>query len=502
MHRVKADLIPRIAEKWGQKNSYYKSPFGGRENRWVHAQQDLFYRLNPVRACDNHKKTTPYNSRLYFNQENITGYGGMFLPIAFMERLGLDKALDSVFEHNGYWYSTSALLKSALVSIFAGAPRLYDVNTFRFDPGLTRALGLDQLPEEGNLRKRLDKAKKENMEALRRVLREGLAICNQTEDVVEIGLDFDLTTSVVYGKQEQSAVGYNPHKKGRPCYQIGLVFISNNGDLVRSELRPGNTHSRTDFESFFKKTEASLPPNYRITFVRIDKGFFDQKLFAFLERQDIKYVAASKATHNLLTIARSLGTYRKLPNTDRELFITEINYKYGSWQQSRRMVIVKERVPNPDYNPDERDLFGIASEPEFLEIFRFYVTNIGYEELDAESVYHFYNERATAENRIKESKMGFYLDKLPNQHFWGNALYLQLVSLAYNILNWFKRFILPPEFRSKSMRWLRMNLLVLPALIVRKKYQWFIKYSAYLPHRKLLLTIHRRLAEGKPYYVV
>ena len=58
MHRVKADLIPRIVEKWGQKNSYYKSPFYGRGDRWVQAQQDIFCRLNPVRACDNHKKTT------------------------------------------------------------------------------------------------------------------------------------------------------------------------------------------------------------------------------------------------------------------------------------------------------------------------------------------------------------------------------------------------------------------------------------------------------------
>ena len=502
MHRIQADLIPRIAEKWGQKNTYYQAPFQGREHKWVDAQQNLFYRHNPVRACNNPQKTTPYNTRLYFNQRNLSGFGGMFLPIAFMERLGLDRSLDSVLLHNGYQYSASDLLTSTLACIFAGAPRLYDINTYRSDPGLCRALGLKSLPEEGNVRKRLDVAGAENVEALRYVQLQGLAKCNRTEEEVEIGLDFDLTTAVVYGKQEESARGYNPQKKGRPCYQIAMVFIANNGDLVRSELRPGNTHSITGFEAFFKNTVSSLPSNYKLRFVRVDKGFFDQKIFSYLEEQGIKYVCSAKASSDLLALARSLKEYEELEHSERQFFITELDYQYGNWDCYRRLVIVKERVANPDYDLDNRDLWGQPMEPEFHDTYRFYVTNIGYNELDAQSVWRFYNERATVENRIKESKLGFYLDKLPNQHFWGNAFYVQLVSLAYNILNWFKRFVLPAEFRSKSMRWLRMNLLLLPALIVRKKLQWFIKYPNHCPYQKLLWGIHKRLAEGKPYYTL
>ena len=502
MQRVPADLIPRIARKWGQKNTTYKMPFHGREHRWVQSQQDLFRRYNPIYACDHPKKTTPYNTRLYFNQRNVTGFGGMFLPIAFLERLGLGEALNSVFDHKGYEYSTSDLLRSALACIFAGAPRLYDINTYRFDPGLCRALGLDQLPEEGNLRKRLDAAGKENVQALQNVLFEGLATCNQTEEELEIGLDIDTTQAVVYGKQEQAAVGYNPQKKGRPCYQIAVAFIANNGDLVRSELRPGNTHSLSGFEAFFKETVASLPTNYKVRFVRMDKGFFDQKAFSYLEEQGVKYVCAAKITSDLLALARTLRDYEKVQHPERRIFITEVDYRYGTWDSYRRMVIFKEQIANPNYDPDALDLLGQPVEPEYFDSYRFYVTNIGYDELDAQSVWRFYNERATVENRIKESKIGFSLDKLPNQHFWGNAFYVQLVSLAYNLLNWFKRFLLPAEFRSKSIRWLRMNLLLLPALIVRKKLQWFIKYPRHYSYKKLLFRIHRRLAEGKPYYVV
>ncbi|NIT60130.1 MAG: hypothetical protein GWN00_29125 [Aliifodinibius sp.] len=88
--------------------------------------------------------------------------------------------------------------------------------------GLARALGLRQLSAEGNLRKRLDAAHSENVEALERANRDALATCNETEEAVEIGLDFDLTPTTVYGKpvsgpaldgQEQAEVGYNPRKE-------------------------------------------------------------------------------------------------------------------------------------------------------------------------------------------------------------------------------------------------------------------------------------------------
>ncbi|MFQ6094162.1 MAG: IS1380 family transposase [bacterium] len=507
MKRIQADLLPRIAQQWGQENCFYKAPFSGREGRWINAQHDLFRRMNPISACDNKKKVTPYNTRLYFNQRNLTGFGGMFLPIAFAERMGLDRGLESVLEHKGYTYSTSQLLISTLACILAGAPRLYDINSFRHDPGLTRALGVDQLPDEGNIRKQLAAATRENVDALERVNQKGLLRCNQTERVIEIGIDFDLTTATVYGKQEGAEIGYNPRKRGRPCFQIAAAFIANNRDWIKAELRPGNTHCTTDFESFFESTLAMLPPNYRPTFVRIDKGFFSEELFDYLEAREIRYICAAKATPDLKALARTLKDFRPLSSGDEEeqprrFFITEIDYRYGSWSTYRRMIIVKEQEPNPDYDPQDRDLLGQPRQPEYLESYRFYVTDIGYEELDAESCWRFYNHRATVENCIKESKLGFNLDKLPSLNFYGNAFYVQLVVLAYNLLNWFKRFVLPAQFRSKSIRWLRMNLLLIPALVTRKKLQWFIKYPRGYRYRTLMEYIFRCLAEGKPRYVV
>ncbi len=98
----------------------------------------------------------------------------MVLPLSFAQRLYMDDKLEDVLTHNGHIYSTSELILAAMSSVIAGAPRLYDVNATRHDPGITRVLGLRSLLEEGNFRKQLAKMTEQEMEALQRVHRECL----------------------------------------------------------------------------------------------------------------------------------------------------------------------------------------------------------------------------------------------------------------------------------------------------------------------------------------
>ncbi|MCD6472181.1 transposase [Candidatus Aerophobetes bacterium] len=49
-----------------------------------------------------------------------------------------------------------------------------------------------------------------------------------------------------------------------------------------------------------------LPKNYKVVFVRLDKGYFGEDTFEYLEEKGIRYVAASKNTHPLRKIASSL----------------------------------------------------------------------------------------------------------------------------------------------------------------------------------------------------
>ena len=506
MSQIEADLLPVISQEWGEEKEgekcHYITPLGKQCSKWVKQQTELFRKYNPINACDLDQKMTPYNTRVYFNQPSLTGFGGIPLLISFIERMGIEEDLEDVFDHQGYIYSTSDILLSAITGITVGVDRLYHLNTIRNDAALTRALGLDQLPEESNLRRQLTKSSDIQVDKMRQVLSKNLGRANQTDKTVEIGLDIDATVATVYGRQEGAEVGYNPTKRGRASYSIKAGFIANNADCINLRLDGGKSHSKTGFKEFFEDTLLSLPPNYKVVFVRLDKGYFGENTFEYLEGKKIRYLAAAKNTGPLRRLAASL------PNEDwqeiekKSLYLTEIDYAYKTWEKKRRIIIKKSISPNLNYDEKDRDIFGHPLEPKDLIEYRFYVTDILKEKLDKLSCWRFYNDRATVENRIKEQKLGFNLDKLPVHTKKGNEVYILLVALAYNILNWFKRFLLPEEFKSKCIKWLRLYLLNLPAIIERKKKQYFIKFSKFHPNKELVRHIFRELARGKPYYTV
>ncbi|MBO7106732.1 MAG: transposase [Verrucomicrobia bacterium] len=77
-----------------------------------------------------------------------------------------------------------------------------------------------------------------------------------------------------------------------------------------------------------------------------------------------------------------------------------------------------------------------------------FVTNLT---LPARSVYDLYRGRADAENRIKELKYDFGMDKFNNKDFWSTEAMLNFVVLAYNLMSLFRQNIL----RTKRMPFLR-----------------------------------------------
>ena len=154
----------------------------------------------------------------------------------------------------------------------------------------------------------------------------------------------------VYGKQEGAEVGYNPTKKGWSSYSIKTASIANNGDCINLRLDGGKSHSKTGFKEFFEDTLSLLPSNYKVVFLRLDKGYFGENTFEYLEGKEIRYIAAAKNTEPLRKIASSLPENEWEEIEKNSLYLTEIEYAYGTWKKKRRMIIKKSISPNPDYD--------------------------------------------------------------------------------------------------------------------------------------------------------
>ena len=63
--------------------------------------------------------------------------------------------------------------------------------------------------------------------------------------------------------------------------------------------------------------------------------------------------------------------------------------------------------------------------------------------LTPEGVWHFYDGRAGMEPRIYELRENFALRKIPTRDFAANALYLEVIRLAHNLVTIFEQTCLP-----------------------------------------------------------
>jgi hypothetical protein len=82
-------------------------------------------------------------------------------------------------------------------------------------------------------------------------------------------------------------------------------------------------------------------------------------------------------------------------------------------------------------------------------------------------LWRFYNQRARAELIIRELKDAYALGKIPMKDFQANEAFFQIVLLAYNLLNWFKRLCAPAQLQRATLQRLRQRLFVVPSQLVR-----------------------------------
>jgi hypothetical protein len=82
-------------------------------------------------------------------------------------------------------------------------------------------------------------------------------------------------------------------------------------------------------------------------------------------------------------------------------------------------------------------------------------------------IWHFYDGRAGMEPRIGELREDFALRKIPTASFAANALYLEIIRLAYNLVTAFQRNCLQPSWQNLTLGKLRYRLFLLPGELTR-----------------------------------
>jgi len=400
-------------------------------------------------------RRSPRNVKIACNHRGLTHYGGIIFFHEFTRVLQLRRFL---YRHLHYpqrnqGYSLSQMTLALVYPLLLGLGRIETASFLRGNGTFQYLTGLPGFPDPQTLRRFLAQAPPDYREQLHRVNdRLQQRFIHWPEHRSRLILDLDSTVVTVFGHQEQAEVGYNPRYRGKRSYNPLLCLEANSCLLWDTELRAGNAGSWDGSVELLADCISSLPPDIRELRVRADAGFGYNPVLDMLEARPAQYAVVARLT---------TGFKRKLAGLRYEQCnpvwqIAELAYRPYGWSQARRFVVARRPIEKMEREPT---LFNLGR-----YLYRAWVTNLP---LTPAGVWHFYDGRAGMEPRIGELREDFALRKIPTRGFAANALYLEVIRLAYNLVTAFQRTCLPSEWQDLTLGTLRYRLFWLPGELTR-----------------------------------
>jgi hypothetical protein len=383
----------------------------------------------------------------------LTQFGGVTLIEHFFRRIGLRGALsDHIrFAQRNNRYSISESLEAFLYPLILGLGRIETTEPLRYNGVFHYLAGLPGYPAATSLRRFLERFARVGRNAFLKLHDRW-----RTEMLghpTQVLFDLDSTVLTVYGHQERAAVGYSPKKRGRPSYLPLLCFEGWTQDGWEGSYHAGNVHVMTVTLPLLERAFAKLPePTPRVR-VRADGAFYDHKIIEFIEQNRAFYAIVARLTRPLKNRLSGLRYQQVSPG----VWAAEFRYCPHGWPGPRRFVVI--RRPVPEEPSAQLHLFQMGGYS-----YQVLVTNLSLTPLN---LWRFYNQRARAELIIRELKDAYALGKIPTKDFPANEAFFQVVPLAYNLLNWFKRLCAPAHLQRATLQRLRQRLFVVPSQLVR-----------------------------------
>jgi hypothetical protein len=395
----------------------------------------------------------PRNLRVAADGVGLTQFGGVTLIEHFFRRIGLRGALSDHIRwaQRNNRYSVSESLEALLYPLILGLGRIETTEPLRYNGVFHYLAGLPGYPQASSLRRFLERLAHAGRNGLLRLHdRWRAAMLGHPAQVI---FDLDSTVLTVYGRQQRAAVGYNPKKRGRPSYLPLLCFEGRTQDCWEGSYHSGNVGVTTVTLPLLERAFAKLPRPLAPVRVRADGAFYDHKIIEFLEEKHAFYTIVAQLTPRLKNRLAGLR-YRHI-----SVGVWGAEFRYGpqGWSGPRRFVVI--RRPVPEEPSAQLHLFQLGGYS-----YQVFVTNLSLTPLH---LWRFYNQRARAELIIRELKDAYALGKIPTKDFLANEAFFQIVLLAYNLLNWFKRLCVPAHLQRATLQRMRQRLFLVPSQLVR-----------------------------------
>jgi hypothetical protein len=408
------------------------------------------------------RKVSPWGGIKYLQQTYVKSGMKEVLGTLDLPKPGSNRGLDPV-----------EIVEGFITSVVLGAQRINHVDWLRADQVIKEIFGWKKDMASASTLSRF--FKKFDLERNDRVfvelMREWFSRIATPERMT---LDIDSTVVTRYGNQEMASVGYNPQKQGRNSHHPILAFAAETKMIVNAWMRSGDSGDALQVDEFIDET-FRIVDRSRIGLVRMDSGFFSDKIMRQLEGKEgeekVDYIIRgrmnSRICEGILAIKRWLPNSSVMPGAS----YAEFTYQGLRWHKARRVVVV--RTPVNDNPSGQANLFEEADLLDKYE-YKVFVTSL---KLSAVQIHLLYNHRADCENRIKELKYDYGVNGFALQSFGAMEAVFRFVMFAYNLMALFKQMVMCGP-GGKRLSTVRFQCIAIGSYLVKNGRNTRLKLSA------------------------
>ncbi len=424
------------------------------------------------------KKSNNIIDDVEVTNDTLTSRGGLSLFVRYLRNVGLLPHLESEFgsiRKSRKGQAVTEIFKQLFCFFLDGTSRhLVHFDALKRDEGY--AAGIETEPEQmlsSHAVKRFFKAIYwPTTHVFRAVLLQLFLWRLQLVKPVLIMLGLD--TMVMDNDDALKRHGVKATYKNRKGFQP--LQLNWGGFIIDALFRAGDKHSNhgQDVEKMLRRIVAAIRKHYdcQVAIVlRMDSGFFDQKLFKVLEELEIGYICGGKLYDDVKNyVSQSDESYwGRYEHSDQIWRFVELGDRRGNWKQFRRAIFCSPLCESRQY------VF------EFQRPDTIIYTNLGMggavdQRLEAcgrsdlfapQTLIQSYHERGSDE-LVNRALKDFGFEQLPFKRFGHNAAFYYTMIIAFFLYEAFKLDVCSPVVKiSAYATTVRRQLIDIAAKVVR-----------------------------------
>ncbi len=428
---------------------------------------------------------------LHFEDQRLTSFSGAVVLQGLFQKLRLSVRLQECFAHRNerliVGFRSVALI--LIVHLMLGFRRLRDIEFYRDDPVILRALRLKRMPHVSTISRTLSRTDRGGVENVGLLSRELVLERLVAEKLPRVTMDFDGSVISTGRYAEGTAIGYNTHKKGERSYYPLFCTIAQTAQVLDVFHRRGNVHDSLQSIDFMARCIAAVRARLPgvILETRKDSAFFSDETADFLSTEHVEFTI-SVPFERFVDLKGLIETCSHWKRLDAQWDYFENNWAPDCWKNHYRVLFLRHRVKKQRKEPVQLELF--VPHAEGYE-FKVIVTN---KRGKAKTILLFHNGRGAQENIFSELKSQCNMDYVPTRRLTGNQLYYLSAVLAHNMYRELQ-MICCSAMRATTAKRAALWLFEEAASIRRK----FIQRAGQLtrPHGRLRLTLSGNEATRK-----